>query len=128
MQRSHPPFLIGGGARRTLSLAGQEADIVSVNVKTTPGGGFDFSSITAKAVDQKIAWVRKAAAGFSIRPNRYSGSHRRRFAGTTGTLWVFIYCGLGTDGPIHTCGRKAGWQVRLYRCSSDGNLWKYSVI
>ena len=30
VQRPHPPFLIGGGGRRTLSLAGTEADIVGL--------------------------------------------------------------------------------------------------
>ena len=30
IQRPHPPFLIGGGGRRTLALAGREADIVGL--------------------------------------------------------------------------------------------------
>ena len=30
VQRPHPPFLIGGGGRRTLALAGREADIVGL--------------------------------------------------------------------------------------------------
>jgi probable F420-dependent oxidoreductase len=61
VQRPYPPLLIGGGARRTLSLAAREADIVSVNIRTTTAGGFDFASLTAAAVDQKVAWVRDAA-------------------------------------------------------------------
>lgn len=61
LQQPAPPLLIGGGARRTLSLAAREADIVSVNVRTTAAGGFDFASLTAAATDQKVAWVREAA-------------------------------------------------------------------
>ena len=44
-----------------LSIAAREADIVSVNIKTTPADGFDFSSLTAEAAAQKVAWVREAA-------------------------------------------------------------------
>jgi alkanesulfonate monooxygenase SsuD/methylene tetrahydromethanopterin reductase-like flavin-dependent oxidoreductase (luciferase family) len=53
--------MIGGGSRRILSLAAREADIVSVNIKTTAEGGFDFASITAEAAMQKVEWVRAAA-------------------------------------------------------------------
>ncbi len=53
--------MLGGGAKRTLSLAGREANIVSVNIKTTPDGGFDFGSLSAEAAAQKVAWVREAA-------------------------------------------------------------------
>jgi probable F420-dependent oxidoreductase len=61
LQRPHPPLLIGGGSQRMLSIAAQEADIVGINVKTTATGGFDVSSLTAEATDQKVAWVQAAA-------------------------------------------------------------------
>ncbi len=61
MQRPHPPILIGGGGQRMLSIAAREADIVSVNIKTTPAGAFDFSSLTAEATAQKLVWVHEAA-------------------------------------------------------------------
>ena len=61
VQRPHPPLLIGGGAHRILSLAAREADIVSVNIKTTAEGGFDFTSLTAEAAMKKVEWVRAAA-------------------------------------------------------------------
>ena len=64
-QRPHPPLMLGGGAKRTLSLAAREADIVSVNIKTTAEGGFDFGSLTAEAAAQKVAWVREAASARS---------------------------------------------------------------
>ena len=53
--------MIGGGSRRILSFAAREADIVSVNGKTTREGGLDFASLSPEATDQKVAWVREAA-------------------------------------------------------------------
>ena len=44
-----------------LSIAAQEADIVGINVKTTATGGFDASSLTSTATDQKVAWIQAAA-------------------------------------------------------------------
>jgi probable F420-dependent oxidoreductase len=61
LQRPHPPLLIGGGSRRMLSLAAREADIVSVNIRTTPAGGYDLTSITGEAAAEKVAWVQTAA-------------------------------------------------------------------
>jgi len=37
VQRPHPPFLVGGGGRRLLSLAAREADIVGINSALTAG-------------------------------------------------------------------------------------------
>jgi probable F420-dependent oxidoreductase len=61
VQRPHLPLMIGGGSKRMLAIAAREADIVSVNARTTAAGGLDFTSLTAEATDQKIAWVRAAA-------------------------------------------------------------------
>jgi probable F420-dependent oxidoreductase len=61
IQKPHPPLLLGGGSKRILSFAAQEANIVGINVRTTAEGGLDFSSITPEATEQKIAWVREAA-------------------------------------------------------------------
>ncbi|MCB0107074.1 MAG: TIGR03621 family F420-dependent LLM class oxidoreductase [Caldilineaceae bacterium] len=60
-QRPHPRLMIGGGGKRMLSIATQEADIVSVNARTTATGGLDFMSLTAEATDEKIGWIRAAA-------------------------------------------------------------------
>ncbi len=62
-QRPHPPFLVGGGGRRLLSLAAREADIVGINSAITggvaaPGWAPDR---TAEATEQKIEWIREAA-------------------------------------------------------------------
>ncbi len=61
VQRPHPPFLIGGGGRRTLTLAGREAQIVGLAPRLGPGGRRDLSSFRASATAEKIDWVREAA-------------------------------------------------------------------
>jgi probable F420-dependent oxidoreductase len=61
LQRPRPPILIGGGSKRMLSIAAREADIVSVNVRTTAEGWTDPGSESADATQQKVAWVREAA-------------------------------------------------------------------
>jgi probable F420-dependent oxidoreductase len=60
-QRPHPPFLIGGGGRRTLTLAGREAQIVGLAPRILPNGAGDPASVTVAATAEKIAWAREAA-------------------------------------------------------------------
>jgi probable F420-dependent oxidoreductase len=60
VQRPHPPLFIGGGGRRTLTLAGREADIVGLAPRIT-GSGLDARSLTLEATREKIAWVAEAA-------------------------------------------------------------------
>jgi len=61
VQRPHPPFLIGGGGRRTLELAAREAQIVGLAPRIVSGQRSDPSSLTVAATAEKIAWVRAAA-------------------------------------------------------------------
>jgi probable F420-dependent oxidoreductase len=61
VQKPHPPFMIGGGGRRTLTLAGREANIVSLAPRIGKGIRGDPSSITLAATAEKIEWVREAA-------------------------------------------------------------------
>jgi probable F420-dependent oxidoreductase len=61
VQRPHPPFFIGGGGRRTLALAGREADIVGLAPRIMKNGKVDAASVTLAATREKIAWVREAA-------------------------------------------------------------------
>ena len=61
VQRPHPPFLIGGGGRRTLTLAGREADIVGLAPRILSGQRSDPASLTVAAAAEKIEWVREAA-------------------------------------------------------------------
>jgi probable F420-dependent oxidoreductase len=61
VQQPHPPILIGGGSRRILSVAGQEADIVGLTTRALPDGSKDAGDMTNAATRRKIEWVREAA-------------------------------------------------------------------
>lgn len=63
VQQPHPPLFIGGGGRRTLSLAAREADIVGLAPRVLPGPTPlpDPRSLTIAAAEEKIGWVREAA-------------------------------------------------------------------
>ncbi len=61
VQQPHPPFMIGGGGRRVLTLAGREADIVGLAPRARVDYRVDPRSITFEATAEKIAWVREAA-------------------------------------------------------------------
>ncbi len=77
VQQPHPPFFIGGGARRTLELAAREADIVGLAPRILSGQRGDPSSITWAATEEKIAWVRDAAGDrfdsldFNVYPSQW---------------------------------------------------------
>lgn len=62
-QRPRPPLLIGGGSRGVLSLAGREADIVSVNAALGPRAerASGVAGLTAAGVEEKLGWVHEAA-------------------------------------------------------------------
>jgi probable F420-dependent oxidoreductase len=61
VQRPHPPFMIGGGGRRTLELAAREAQIVGLAPRAGAQGRGDPLSLTWEATIEKIGWVRAAA-------------------------------------------------------------------
>lgn len=63
VQSPRPPLLIGGGGRRLLTLAGQRADIVSINPVMIPGGppGAALLDLTAQRMTEKVAVARTAA-------------------------------------------------------------------
>ena len=70
VQRPHVPLLVGGGRERVLGLAGRTADIVSINLDVGEGrvGPRATRSAFADATDEKIGWVRAAAAGRGSAP------------------------------------------------------------
>lgn len=63
IQRPHPPILVGGNGRQLISLAAREADIVGLTGLSFLAGGdsVDLTGLTARAVDQRLAWIRAAA-------------------------------------------------------------------
>jgi probable F420-dependent oxidoreductase len=61
VQKPHPPIFIGGGGRRTLTLAGREANIVGLAPRILREQRADAHSITWAATEEKLAWVREAA-------------------------------------------------------------------
>jgi probable F420-dependent oxidoreductase len=63
VQRPHPPILIGGGGKRVLTIAAREADIIGVNASMHAGvvGPEAIATMTAEAVDEKVAIIRDAA-------------------------------------------------------------------
>ena len=77
VQKPHPPFIIGGGSKRILTVAGQEADIVGITTRARPDGSKDTADNTAEATAQKIAWVREAA-GERFRSDRAQHHRQRR--------------------------------------------------
>lgn len=61
VQRPHPPVFVGGGGKRLLSVAAQEADIVGLLSRARPEGGIDWAEGTEEALARKVGWVRAAA-------------------------------------------------------------------
>jgi probable F420-dependent oxidoreductase len=63
VQQPHPPIFIGGGRERILKLAGQLADIVSINFDNSAGrlGASSVASSGASETAQKLEWVRAGA-------------------------------------------------------------------
>ncbi len=57
------PIQIGGGGRRMLTLAAQQADIVGLGMQLSSGtiGPDAGQSLTAEATDQKLTWIREGA-------------------------------------------------------------------
>ena len=58
-----PPIMIGGGSKRILSIAGREADIVSLNFNNRAGvlGPDGMLSGLAEQTAKKVRWIRDAA-------------------------------------------------------------------
>jgi len=85
VQKPHPPILIGGGGKRVLTIAGREADIVSINFDLRSGaiGPEVGPSGTAEATREKVGWVRDAAGD--------------RFDDVELSLTIFV--GMITDDP-----------------------------
>lgn len=62
-QTPYPPLMIGGGSKKILHFAGQEADIVSLNFNNRAGmlGPDGMNSGLAAATAKKIEWIKSGA-------------------------------------------------------------------
>jgi probable F420-dependent oxidoreductase len=62
-QTPYPPLMIGGGSKKILQFAGQEADIVSLNFNNRAGmlGPDGMISGLAAATARKIDWIKSGA-------------------------------------------------------------------
>lgn len=58
-----PPIMIGGGGRKVLMLAGEKADIVSINFNNRGGvvGSDSVATSSAEETARKISWVKEGA-------------------------------------------------------------------
>ncbi|NQX87477.1 MAG: TIGR03621 family F420-dependent LLM class oxidoreductase [Halioglobus sp.] len=65
VQSPWPPLMIGGGSKKILEFAGQEADIVSLNFNNRAGmlGPGGMASGLADATAKKIHWIKNGAGG-----------------------------------------------------------------
>jgi probable F420-dependent oxidoreductase len=63
VQRPSPPWVIGGGGRKMLALAAEEADIVGVNPSLHSGAADAEAAkdATAEATDRKMGWLKELA-------------------------------------------------------------------
>lgn len=61
VQRPHPPFFMGGGGKKMLSLAAREADIIGLHVRVKDDGTVDADERTGAALARKVEWIRQAA-------------------------------------------------------------------
>jgi probable F420-dependent oxidoreductase len=61
LQQPHPPIQVGGGGKRMLALAAQEADVVGIIAQSGKAGGIDFGRDTDALMADKVRWVREAA-------------------------------------------------------------------
>lgn len=62
-QQPYPPIMIGGGSKKILTYAGQEADVVSLNFNNRAGtiGPDGMNSGLAEATAKKIQWIKDGA-------------------------------------------------------------------
>ena len=99
VQRPHPPILIGGHARRLLTLAAREADIVGLTGIIFRRGGLepDVSGWKVSAVDERVQLVRDVAGSRFERLELNAlvqrvivTDHRRRAAEELAKRWTSL--------------------------------------
>lgn len=68
-QGRHVPLLIGAAGPRMVALAARRADVVSLLPRILPGGIPVWSDLTAEGLDEKVAWLHRAAPTEAERPD-----------------------------------------------------------
>jgi probable F420-dependent oxidoreductase len=63
VQHPHPPFFMGGGGKKMLSIAAREADIIGLHLKVNDDGTVDATERSEAALAKKVEWIRQAAWG-----------------------------------------------------------------
>jgi probable F420-dependent oxidoreductase len=62
VQQPHPRLTIGGGGRRSLTLAAREANEISIMPRSrTDGSGLELADATEEAFATKLAWIKQEA-------------------------------------------------------------------
>ena len=63
LQKPGPPILLGGGGKRMLTLAAQQADIIGINVSLAAGviDATTGPNATGEATEEKLRWIAEAA-------------------------------------------------------------------
>jgi probable F420-dependent oxidoreductase len=63
LQKPGPPILLGGGGKRMLTLAAQQADIIGINVSLAAGviDATAGPNATGEATEEKLRWIAEAA-------------------------------------------------------------------
>lgn len=87
-QSPHPPLMIGGGSKKILTYAGQNADVVSLNFNNRAGviGVDGMNSGLAEETAKKIKWIKDGAG------DRFSDIE----------LEIGAYTTIVTDQPLAT--------------------------
>jgi alkanesulfonate monooxygenase SsuD/methylene tetrahydromethanopterin reductase-like flavin-dependent oxidoreductase (luciferase family) len=61
VQKPHPPIMLGGGGKRLLAFAAQEAQIIGLAPRLPHPATPDIASCLAPGTLEKVQWIREAA-------------------------------------------------------------------
>jgi probable F420-dependent oxidoreductase len=130
VQRPHPPFLIGGGGRRTLSLAGREAQIVGFAPRISADGRGDPLSFTLEATAEKVRWVREAAGDRfdALTLNVYPSMSQPSLTDRAGQEFAALAARLSEMGPAPISERQVAESPHVMIGSLDGLVEKFTML
>jgi probable F420-dependent oxidoreductase len=139
VQQPHPPILIGGGGKRLLSFAAQEADIIGLLAKASRDGGLELGGDeTDDALARKVDWIR-GAAGERLDQvelklllwNVVVSDNRRAAADEVATMFPATLGGLTPEqilsSPYYLIGSAAAMVDRLLELRERFGISYYSL-